>query len=89
MACCFKWIHKATAASAVICALPNGQLLLAAPLSVAAGSLRSPTAFFMIAPQQNCGRYADADDFSQSSVRDRCRIRTAAPAACARDTILV
>ena len=34
----------------------NKQLLLSAPLSEAAGSLRSPAAFFMIAPQQNCGR---------------------------------
>jgi len=33
----------------------NEQLLPAAPLSVAAGSLCSPAAFFMIAPQQNCG----------------------------------
>jgi hypothetical protein len=32
------------------------QLLLTAPLSEAAGSLRSPAALFMIAPQQNCGR---------------------------------
>ena len=35
---------------------PNEQLLLAAHATVAAGSLRSPAAFFMIAPQQNCGR---------------------------------
>jgi hypothetical protein len=35
---------------------PNEQLLLTAPLSEAAGSLRSPAALFMIAPQQNCGR---------------------------------
>jgi len=34
----------------------NGQLLLAAHAAVAAGSLSSPAAFFMIAPQQNCGR---------------------------------
>jgi hypothetical protein len=34
----------------------NEQLLLAAHGAVAAGSLRSPTAFFIIAPQQNCGR---------------------------------
>jgi hypothetical protein len=34
--------------------LLNEQLLLTAPLSEAAGSLRSPAAFFMIAPQQNC-----------------------------------
>ena len=37
-------------------ALSNEQLLLAAHAAVAAGSLRSPAAFFMIAPQQNCGR---------------------------------
>ncbi|MGH9204878.1 MAG: hypothetical protein ACRD2A_26935 [Vicinamibacterales bacterium] len=37
----------------------NEQLLLAAPLSVAAGSLRSPAAFIIVAPQQNCGRWAD------------------------------
>jgi hypothetical protein len=37
--------------------LPNEQLLLTAPRSEAAGSLRSPAAFFIIAPQQNCGRY--------------------------------
>ena len=41
---------------------PNEQLLLSAPLSEAAGSQRSPAAFFVIAPQQNCGRYADMDD---------------------------
>jgi hypothetical protein len=34
----------------------NEQLLLTAPPSEAAGSLSSPAAFFMIAPQQNCGR---------------------------------
>jgi hypothetical protein len=33
----------------------NKQLLLPAPLPEAAGSLRSPAAFFMIAPQQNYG----------------------------------
>jgi hypothetical protein len=33
--------------------LPNEQLLLTAPLSEAAGSLRSRAAFFMIAPQPN------------------------------------
>ena len=37
--------------------LPDEQLLLTAPLSGAAGSLRSPTAYFMIAPQQKCSRY--------------------------------
>jgi len=37
----------------------NGQLLQTALLSEAAGSLRSPSALFMIAPQQNCGRYAE------------------------------
>ena len=37
----------------------NEQLLLTALLSEAAGSLRSPAALFMIAPQQNCGRWAD------------------------------
>jgi ribosomal protein S18 acetylase RimI-like enzyme len=37
----------------------NEQLLLAAPLSVADGSLRSPAAFIIVAPQQNCGRWAD------------------------------
>jgi len=36
--------------------LSNEQLLLTAHAAVAAGSLRSPAAFFMIAPQQNCGR---------------------------------
>jgi len=35
--------------------LPNEQLLLKAHAAVAAGSLRS-AAFFVIAPQQNCGR---------------------------------
>jgi len=35
---------------------PNEQLLLSAPLPEAAGSLRSPAAVFIIAPQQNCGR---------------------------------
>jgi hypothetical protein len=34
----------------------NGQLLLSAHATEAAGSLRSPAAFLMIAPQQNCGR---------------------------------
>jgi hypothetical protein len=34
----------------------NEQLLLAALLSEAAGSLRSPAAFLVIALQQNCGR---------------------------------
>jgi hypothetical protein len=34
----------------------NKQLLLTAHAAVAAGSLRSRAAFFMIAPQQNCGR---------------------------------
>jgi hypothetical protein len=34
----------------------NEQLLLKAHAAEAAGSLRSPAAFFMIAPQQNCGR---------------------------------
>jgi hypothetical protein len=34
----------------------NEQLLLAAHAAIAAGSLRSPASFFMIAPQQNCGR---------------------------------
>jgi hypothetical protein len=43
-----------------VIALHNEQLLLAAHATVAAGSLRSPAAFFMIAPQQNCGRYADS-----------------------------
>jgi len=38
--------------------LPNEQLLLTAHTGVAAGSLRSPAAFFLIAPQQNCGRSA-------------------------------
>jgi len=42
--------------------LPNEQLLLAAHPSEAAGSLRSPAAFLMIAPQQNCGRYPDKRD---------------------------
>lgn len=41
--------------------LYNEQLLLAAPALEAAGSLRSPAAFLMIAPQQNCGRYAARD----------------------------
>ena len=36
--------------------LHNEQLLLPALLSEAAGSLRSAAAFFMNAPQQNCGR---------------------------------
>jgi len=36
----------------------NEQLLLTAHALEAAGSLRSPAAFFVIAPQQNCGRYA-------------------------------
>lgn len=36
----------------------NEQLLPTARASEAAGSLRSPAASFMIAPQQNCGRYA-------------------------------
>jgi hypothetical protein len=36
---------------------PNNELLLLpAPLSEAAGSLRSPAAFFVIVPQQNCER---------------------------------
>ena len=34
----------------------NEQVLLISLLSEAAGSLRSPAALFMIAPQQNCGR---------------------------------
>jgi hypothetical protein len=34
---------------------PEGQLLLTAHTAVAAGSLRSPAAYFVIAPQQNCG----------------------------------
>ena len=38
--------------------LHNEQLLLTAPLSEAAGSLRSPAAFFMIELQQNCEREA-------------------------------
>ena len=35
--------------------LPNEQLLLTAHSLEAAGSLRSPAALFMIAPQQNAG----------------------------------
>jgi hypothetical protein len=41
------------------CRRPNEQLLLTAHAAVAAGSLRSPAAFFMIAPQQSCGRWPD------------------------------
>jgi hypothetical protein len=37
--------------------LSNEQLLRTAYAAVPAGSLRSRAAFFVIAPQQNCGRY--------------------------------
>jgi len=46
-----------------MCPQCNEQLLQTAPLSEAAGSLRSPAALFMMAPLQNCGRYADGSCF--------------------------